>query len=271
MLNFKVIWLFGMPRSGTNWLSQIFDSHPDVRFKLAPLFSYALKNFVNENSSEGDWQLFYEKVYASVDKFMDQTNRRTNGEFPVFSTKEETPGVLVIKENRHHNLIDRIINSAVKPKIIYIVRHPCGSINSWLKSRKEFPQTANPDTEWQTGKCRKTGPEEFWGFDDWKYLTEKYLELSKAFSDRVYIIRYEHLVDAAKQETERIFDFAGLSLDAQTTTFLEMSQKKHLDNEYSVFKDKKVKDKWKQELPKNIIDKIYSDLRGSILERFLYD
>lgn len=260
-----------MPRSGTNWLSQIFDSHPDVRFKLAPLFSYAFRNFVDENSSEEDWQLFYGKVYESVDEFMDQSRRRKSGEFPVFARKESTPGFLAIKDNRHHNLSDRILNSAVKPKIVYIVRHPCGAINSWLKAPKEFPQTANPAEEWRIGKCRKTGPEEFWGFDDWKYLTGKYLELNKTSPDRVYIVRYERLVDAAEIETKRMFDFAGLSLDTQTIAFLEMSQRKHSESTYSVFKDKKVKDEWRQELDKNIIDEIYSDLRGSILEEFLYD
>jgi hypothetical protein len=271
MLNFKVIWLFGMPRSGTNWLSQIFDSHSNVRFKLAPLYSYALKNFVDENSPEEDWQLFYEKVYESVDEFMDQTRRRKSGEFPVFLRKNATPRFLVIKDNRHHNLADRIVNSALKPKIIYIVRHPCGAINSWLKAPKEFPKTADHQEEWRTGKCRKTGPGEFWGFDDWKYLTGKYMELSRAFPDRVHIVKYEHLVDAAKRETERIFDFAELSLDPQTTAFLEMSQKKHSASEYSVSKDKKVKDEWRQELDKNIIDEIYADLRGSILEELLYE
>ena len=47
----KTIALFGVPRSGTSWLGQIFDSCPDVIYKYQPLFSYAFKNRLNMQSS----------------------------------------------------------------------------------------------------------------------------------------------------------------------------------------------------------------------------
>mgnify|MGYP000598251825 FL=1 len=68
----NVIWLNGMPRSGTSWLSQIFDSHPNVSFKLSPLFSYEFKNRVNERSTLKEWMQFFEEVSASDDEFVNQ-------------------------------------------------------------------------------------------------------------------------------------------------------------------------------------------------------
>ena len=53
-----------MPRSGTSWLSQIFDSHPDTKFKLSPLFSYAFKNAVNIESSKKEWLKFLDGIVS---------------------------------------------------------------------------------------------------------------------------------------------------------------------------------------------------------------
>ena len=44
---FKIVWISGMPRSGTTWLSQIFAASPAVRMKACPLFSYEFKNILN--------------------------------------------------------------------------------------------------------------------------------------------------------------------------------------------------------------------------------
>ena len=68
----NIIWLTGMPRSGTTWLSQIFASHPDIRVKFCPLFSYAFKNVLDETATPEDWQEFFSKVFVTEDEFMDQ-------------------------------------------------------------------------------------------------------------------------------------------------------------------------------------------------------
>ena len=259
----------GMPRSGTSWLSQIFDSDSNTRFKLAPLFSYALKNAVNFHSSKQDWENFFQKVYNTKDDFMDQTYRKESGEYPNFDNKNTNPQFLVIKDTRYHNLIEKILKTIDGLKIIYIVRNPCGAIHSWLTTPREFPTKADPLKEWRTGQCRKTGPEEFWGFDDWKYITKLYLKLQKKYPTKIKVIQYEDLVNNSKKITEEMFKFIGLEINKQTIKFLEKSQSSHQQNEYSVFKNPSVKDKWKKQLDKRIIKEIYEDLKGTRLEQFL--
>ena len=158
---FKVIWLNGMPRSGTSWLGQIFDSHPDTKYRLAPLFSFAFKNYVDENSSREDWIDFFRKVYSmDGDSFLEQTDRRKKNQYPVFNNKNTNPGILVLKHTRYHNLTNHLLDIFPEIKIIHIVRNPCAVINSWLSVSREFPKDADPLKEWQTGNCRKTGPED---------------------------------------------------------------------------------------------------------------
>lgn len=271
MKNLKYIWLNGMPRSGTSWLSQIFDSHPNVKFKLSPLFSYAFKNAMNINSTRQEWIDFFHKVYKTEDIFMDQEYRRKKGEYPIFKEKYKNPKYIVIKDTRYHNLTERIIEILPEVKFIHIVRHPCGAINSWLRAPREFPKDANPLKEWKTGDCRKTGSEEFWGFNDWKNFTMMYLELMEQFPARVLVIHYEQLVDNSLKITKKMFDFVGLEMNPQTAKFLKNSQASHIYNEYAVFKNKNVKYKWKRQLNPKIISEIYSVLKGTPLEKFLND
>lgn len=269
-LPFKIIWLNGMPRSGTNWLCQILDSNENVLFKMAPLFSYSFKNSVDNNSSKEEWIDFFEQVYFSNDEFINQVKKRSNGDFPAFLQKVARPEFMVIKDTRHHQLMARLLELFPSIKLIHIVRNPCGAIHSWLTASKEFPSTHDPMQEWRTGACRKINESEFWGFDDWKLLTLQYMELEKSYPDQVKLISYEDMVNDAHAVTRTIFEFSGLKITEQTEKFLIESQSTHSDLNYSVFKDKSVKDKWKNSLNVEIISEINRDLKGTVLEKYLY-
>lgn len=258
-----------MPRSGTNWLCQIFDSNEDVNFKMAPLFSYSFRNVLDRNSTLEEWNDFFRSVNDSQDNFINQVEKRSKGDFPKFAHKKEHPSFLVIKDTRNHHLTPRILELFPSIKIIHIVRNPCGAIYSWLTASNEFPSSADPMQEWRTGKCRKTDESEFWGFDDWKLLTLKYMELEKSHPNQVKLISYEDLVNDSQAVTKRIFDFTGLTFSSQTESFLIESQSRHSDVYNAVFKDKSVKDKWRHNLNAEIISQIRSDLEGSVLEEYL--
>lgn len=261
-----VIWINGMPRSGTSWLSQIFDSHPNISFKLSPLFSYAFKDFVDEGSSKQKWLDLFKRVFVSEDDFINQLYRRESGEYPIFIKDELTK--LVIKDTRYHNLTDSMLKLFPDIKLIHIVRHPCGAINSWLKAPKEFSQDLNPLDEWRTAKSRKKSIEEFWGFDDWLFLTKQYLKLQEEFPNNVMVVFYEDLVYNIYSESRRMFEFVNLSMKNQTITFLEKSQNSHNVSEYAVFKDKNVATQWKTELHPEIIISIEEELIKNDLTHF---
>lgn len=265
----KIAVLVGMPRSGTSWLSQIVDSSPNVRFRLSPFFSYAFKNAVNEHSSKAEYERVFEGAYRSDNEFMDQTERRRMGQYPVFPIKEKEPEWLVMKMERFHHLHSPMLQMFDNMKMVAIIRHPCGAIHSWISHPKEFPGDADPMKEWRTGACRKKGPEEFWGFEDWKKTTRLYLHLERSVPERFLIVRYEDLVTSAVSETKRLFGFLGIELTAQTEKFVEDSQTRHDDNPYAVFKNPTVKDKWKAELHPLIQEEILRETAGTELQRFV--
>jgi Sulfotransferase family len=258
-----------MPRSGTSWLSQIIDSSPEVRFRLSPLFSYEFKNQLNEASSRDEWLHVFQGAYNSDNEFMDQTYRRKAGEYPVFEEKDKEPEYLAIKDTRFHNLTERMLILFDNLKMIAIVRNPCGAIHSWLTSHGEFPSEASPLKEWRTGACRKKGYGEFWGFDDWKLVTKMHLRLAGKLPEKFLIQRYEKLVDDPLGETKGMFDFLGLEYKKQTDLFLRQCHSTHVANEYAVFKNPCVKDRWHKELRPEIRETIIEELKGTELEVFI--
>ncbi len=264
----QVIAVVGMPRSGTSWLGQLFNSSPHVRFRMEPIFSYAFKDAVNEHSSAQQYKTFFEDIYNSDDSFMRQIDKSKSGEYPNF-LKTPQPTHLVFKTTRYHHILRNMLQENNNLKIIAIVRHPCGAISSWLNTPSEFPADAVANDEWKTGQCRNLAVEEFWGFNDWKTVTSLHLELQKDFPENFKIIRYESLVNSTGSKVQEIFDFCVLELKKQTLLFLENTHRKNDDRPYSVYKSKSVTGKWQKLLPEEIIDQIFKELRDSELKQFL--
>ena len=60
----QYVAIHSVPRSGSTWLGQIFNSHPKVNFRYQPLFSYAFKDYLNEASSSEDIEAFFKNIYS---------------------------------------------------------------------------------------------------------------------------------------------------------------------------------------------------------------
>ncbi len=265
----RVAWLSGMPRSGTTWLSQILASSPDIRLKSCPLFSYEFKNKLDEESKPMEWRQLFTDVYATNSEFLDQGHLRKKGLIPEFPDKKEHPTQLVVKSNRFHNLTPYILQNHEEIRFIYLVRHPCAAVYSWLTNPNEFPQGADFRAHWRTGECRKTGPGEFWGFDDWVTVTRQALDLSKAYPNRFKIFRYENLVDATYEMAKQVFSFLELPLTPSTLSFISSSQSRHDEHEHSVYKKPQLISKWQNSLDRDIISTCLKEIRGTELEQFI--
>jgi len=269
MEKLQVAWISGMPRSGSTWLSQIFASSPVVRLKFCPLFSYEFKNALDEKSSADDWKKLFNDVYRMKSEYLDQDYLRKKGLVPTFLEKSENPQHLVIKSTRFHNLIPHILRLHDQIRFIHIVRHPCATIYSWLNNPYEFPQQADSMSEWRTGECRKTGPGEFWGFDDWKKVTTQALRLTELYPNRFRILRYESLVRDTKKCTKEIFEYLEIPYEKQTNDFIELSQSKHDQNKRSVFKNQGLNKDWVTMLDPSVVSTCKAELSGAELEQFL--
>lgn len=265
----RVAWLSGMPRSGTTWLSQILASSPDVRLKSCPLFSYEFKNKLDEKSNSEQWRQLFRDIYTTNSEFLDQEHLRKKGLIPEFTDKKEHPEQLVIKSNRFHNLTPYILHNHDEIRFIYLVRHPCAAIYSWLTNPNEFPQSADPKTHWRTGECRKTGPGEFWGFDDWVTVTRQALAMSRAYPDRFRIFRYEDLVNTTYETAAHVFSFMGLSMTSSTESFITSSHSRHDEHKHSVFKYPQLINKWQNSLDEDIIFTCLREIEGTELEQFI--
>jgi hypothetical protein len=265
----QIAWISGMPRSGTTWLSQIMASSPDVRLKFCPLFSYEFKNALDEKSSSEDWKQLFLDVYETRSEFLDQDYLRRKGLIPTFLEKKENPQHLIIKSTRFHNLIPYILALNSQIRFIHLIRHPCATIHSWLTNKNEFPPLADPMTEWRGGACRKNGPGEFWGFDDWKRVNTQALKLKEQYPNRFKILRYEELVKDTEVCTKSLFDYFGVPYKKQTQEFIELSRSKHDNNNRSVYKKPELQNRWITKLDPSIISTCLGELKGTELEQFI--
>lgn len=267
----ETIWLTGMPRSGSTWLSQIFASGPQVRLKFCPLFSYEFKNKLDEAASAEDWTKLFHDTYHCASEYLDQGYLRKKGLVPTFEVKEATPAKLVIKSTRFHNLVPSILAKHRTIKFVHLARDPRASIHSWLTNPYEFPEDASPMAEWRHGSCRKTGPGEFWGFEDWKFVNAQALKLQSQYPDRFRVLQYEDLTANLKSGVQTVFDFCGLPYHYQTDEFLTASTSTHLDNKRSVFKKPVSNQSWNGKLDHEIAEACLQEVQNTPLARFLRD
>ena len=265
----EIIAIAGVPRSGTSWLGQIVESSPDVAYRYQPLFSYAFKDAVNEDSSKAEYEKFFAGIYQSSDGFLLQTDMREAHQYPRFQ-KLESPSRLAFKEVRYLYLLPKMLYHFANLKLLGIVRHPCGVMNSWLQNPKEFPPGSDRATEWRFGACKNQGrPENFFGYYKWKEAAHLFLDLAEKHPERVLIVKYEALVDDPPGVTASLFEFLDLRWSEQTRAFLAQSNAIHEENAYAVFKNRAVKARWRTELDPAIVQEIHDDLAGTRLQSFL--
>lgn len=264
----KIIVVCGMPRSGTSWLGQIFDSSPNVAFRMEPLFSYRFKNIINASSTNEEIEKFFIDVYQTDDDFITQKLNRTSGAYRIFDKASEE-GFLVIKTTRHHDLLERYLQFADNIEIVSLVRHPCAAINSWIHTDREFlKKGCSIAKDWKSGNCRKDSVGEFWGFDDWLSVTENHVRLSNDYSN-FRIVKYSTLVNQPERVTKDLFDLFNMEYTEQTASFLIDCHRQHNTDPYAVFKGKEVLDKWKENLDKAIAKEIIASTKESGLGEFL--
>ena len=269
----RLVVLDGMPRSGTSWLAQIVESCPLVRYRLSPLFAYEFKGRIDASSNRQDWLQLLADVYASDNVYMTRKEERADGRYPVFRERVARPPVLALKFDRFHDLLPKLLQYFADDelRVVFLVRHPCGAIHSWLTAPREFPPSSDPLQHWRHGTLKKREYGDCFGFEDWKRVTLLHLELARTYPRNVRVLRYESLVADARRQTALSFAFLDLPLTEQTEAFLHASTTRHHPDVYAVYKHQSVKDRWRRELHGAIRDAILAELRGTPLAVFIDD
>jgi len=254
----KKIAIHSVPRSGSSWLGQIFNSSPHVIFKYQPLFSYAFKDFLNEKSSRKEIDKFFKEIAIRNDDFLDQTYQIEKGNNPVFK-KNENPDFTVYKEVRYHHILSNMLKVDPDVKVVGLIRNPFAVINSWLKSPREFRSDLgwNVNEEWRyANKKNSNKKEEFYGFEKWKEVCLLFNELHVKYPDRFYLLKYDDLLHKTNEIAHDLFMFFEIPINNQTEEFINSSRAINKEDPYSVFKIKKEDDKWKGELEETIAKQI---------------
>ena len=265
----NIIYVSGVARSGTSWLSQIFNSAPDVLFRFQPFFSYEFKNRVNEDSSCEEYESLFNDMIKCNTSFLTQRKKQMSGEYPCFEKSSEIHH-LVFKENRYQSFLEPMLRKVPTLKAVGLIRHPCAVLNSWKNNEKEFPAGADLMKEWRFGNCKNVGNEDYFGFYKWKEVANLYLDLLQKFPDRFFLLRYENIVHSPVDIVMQVFDFLKIDFTESTLNFLKKSTNMHQESYYSVYKKPTVANKWKKDFPEYITSEIEADLIGTRLEKFLF-
>lgn len=270
MKRLKRIAIHSAPRSGSTWLGSIFDSHPEVLYKLQPLFSYALKDRLSPHSNLFEINEFFEDLVHSEDDFMDQVDAKKRGIIPSFNKSDFQ--FIVYKEVRYHHILRNLLEQDDSLKVVGIIRNPLSVIDSWLKAPKEFRADLGwkVDEEWRFARKKNLSkPEEFNGYEKWKEVALIFLELKAHFPDRFYLIQYSNLIANTHQQIEEVFKFCDLDFSKSTRSFIQNSTSKSVDDAYGVYRNKQIDSKWQNSLSHDIVSYIEQDLAGTDLEKYL--
>lgn len=261
--------IHGVPRSGTSWLSQIFNASRDVAFKFQPLFSYAFKDYLHSNSSSENVRDFFNKIYKSEDEFVNMRDLELFFNYPKFEKNEVLPH-LVFKNVRYHHLIELMLNRSEKVKFILLLRNPLSVLNSWKRAPREFKAEWNFEEEWEFAtKKNLNRAEEYFGYYKWKEAGLLFLKLKSLYPERIHLITYANLLVNTESSVNEMFSFAGIDFDTTIINFINDSKSIDVVGPNSVYRIKKKDESWKGNLPKHIIDAVEKDLLNSPLEFLL--
>ncbi len=268
MTGYRLIGIHGAPRSGTSWLGQLFNSHPQVAYRYQPFFSFAFRGQLDETSSPQDMDHFFDQLLVSDDAFVNQTgNARLARRQPDFVKTE--PSHLVYKEVRFHDLVAPILAACPQSRFIGIIRDPKAVLASWWAAPREFSAEWKLRDEWRWARKKNEGHAENWyGYERWKELANLLMSLSEQHPAQLKIVRYEDLTAEPEATLTQLFHFCGLELCSQTRQFLEDSTTQADDDPYGVYRKHHDLER-NRRLPDEISEEIDADLATTPLEQFL--
>ena len=91
------IAIHSVPRSGSTWLGELFDGSYASKYCYQPLFSYALKDFIGEDSTEERIDEFF-RLCAETRDSICQTAKRQEGILPAFGRRGAIPHISFTKK-----------------------------------------------------------------------------------------------------------------------------------------------------------------------------
>lgn len=266
-----VLAIHGVPRSGTTWLGEVFNSHEQVAYRYQPFFSYAFKNRLDRTSSSESVRRFFSDLVMTEDDFVLQRGKSCLSKWKPEFTKTRAK-VLAYKEVRYHYLLPWLLATDISIVGVGIIRHPCGVINSWYQAPREFDARWDLLEEWHDAPKKNAGrAEEYFGYRKWKEVALMFHRLSREFPDNFHIVGYEDLVRDPVRTIEPVITHLGLDITSQMARYINASQSWDDADPYGTFRSDGLDraNGWRYELDKRIQQAIFRDLEGNELSVYL--
>lgn len=313
------VCLFGMPRSGTTWLGKILDSHPDTRYRHEPDSGPSLRAVSITVAPDADGPAA-EAVRGFVEGLPERRDARVCGKLPLFAKRHlpgwrgavhrasvylakavgstpvlepvaprSRPPTVVWKSIESTGRAGLVARAAPNVRMILIVRHPCGHIDSTLRGEEtaRFGDESTAASDWgifehllATPQARRRGltmetlralspPERLaWR---WLLFNEKAMEELDGLSN-ARVVAYEDLCAAPSDTARSLLQFAGLEWDPAVAAFLESSTATGDDGYYSVYRDPRAAAAgWRRRMDSAVVDRVAAIVAGSAPGRLFDD
>lgn len=253
----RSLTILSVPRSGSTWLGQIFNSSPETIYRFQPNFAYSFPHKLDEKSTIKDVVHFKKALLETDDLFV--TGRLSiNGKI-VHSFPKKEQKLLVWKEVHSLYLADAFLRSD-RAKVIGLIRSPLAVLASWRNAPKEFDEQWDFSKEWRRAPAKNMDNKGYcFGYEAWKANCRTFLKLAATKPGNFCLASYEELLANPQEYTESLFSFAGLQFTDQTKQYLQHSRSSTDKNPYATNKTFTKDDRWKKTLPVEIIQEVQND------------
>lgn len=308
------ICILGLPRSGTTWLGKIFDSHPETLYRHEPDSGPALRDVPVHAAPDAD----PDAARCMKDFLADlplQRSLKVCGKLPLFA-KRYLPGwrgtvhrssvysakavsswlrlpVLepidprqdrprpVWKSIESTGRAGVIARADPAARIILLVRHPCGQIDSTLRGEadRRFTDDCPSAEDWgiferllETPQAQRRGLslEGLRASSSAERLAWRWLLFNEKAMDELQdlpnarVVCYESLCERPKEISRELLEFSGLDWDAAVESFLVSSSQRDDGRYYSVNRDPLAAAYgWRQRLDRETVESIQAVVAGS--------
>jgi hypothetical protein len=298
----RPILVYGMRRSGTTWIGKLFDSHPNTLYRHEPDSLIPMQDvpYYPELQDASEYETAIEQFFVELGKM---TDPHVVAKMPVFpknylhsavqqryrlscykskvfnrflSLRLPVYNVMKASGSQNARLVWKSVESPCRvgvlacalpqSRVIYILRHPCGYLNSYLRGQQsgKMPQSSDEDYdvgiwEWRL-KCKEAkkydlDSDAVRGMDwktrmVWEWIIDNERSTNQiAVQENAMVVVFDELCANPIDGTRNLFSHAGLEWHGQTSQFLTAGERKNEKGYFSVLKDSQsVADQWKTQL-----------------------
>lgn len=215
----NTLFISGMGRSGTTWLSQLLNHNNQYRYIFEPFYPkridlcdfFEIRQYLNPLKD-------YPKFYNSSKKIVTGDFRN---HFLDRYNKKFFCGKRLIKDVKTNLMLGWLNQNFEEMKIILTKRHPCAVASSWLKLKwkpqKEVYLNQNKLIEDYLEEFKNDIQKSGTNFEKYVYMwcIEYYVPLKqqKEGSLRMKVISYENLCENFNETMVDIYDYIGEKFD----------------------------------------------------------